>query len=145
MKALLLSLALVLSGCSHMPRMHLPWQKAAVPAPEAVRELDVTVPADAQMPIVLQYWHRNALLIDLQGVASSGTFILKPREGAAWPVRIEFRVSPGRFRLLELVGAQRQVYPVSTTATTTVVIAAEHTLHPPGTPQVAVSWGATVK
>ena len=79
----------------------------------AVHELDVLVAADAAMPIVLQYWERNTLVVDLQGVASSGQLQLRPRPGASWPVRLAFRVASGRFQALEVTGAQRVVLPVS--------------------------------
>jgi hypothetical protein len=144
-----IAILLAASGCAHLPRPHpgalWPWHKAPAAAPEAVHELDVTVPADAAMPIVLQYWHRNALLVDLQGVASSGSVILRPRAGATWPIRLEFRVQPGRFPVLELQGAQRHVYPVTAATTEPVIIAVEPALYPPAATQILVRWGAAVR
>lgn len=142
----LIGSVLALCGCAHLPRPHLasswPWRAPPAAAPEAVRELQVSVPADMPMPIVLQYWHRNALLIDMQGVASSGRFTLTPRAGTGWPVRMEFRVQPGRFAVLELAGAQRVVYPIASAVDTPVVIAADPGLYPPAASQITVSWGA---
>lgn len=135
------------SACAPLSSQRLaalwPWHATPPAAEVAVRELEVTVPADAPMPIVLQYWHRNALLIDLQGVASSGSLLLKPRSGASWPVRLEFRLHPGRFPVLELRGAQRQLYPVAA-AGGPVVIAVDPALHPPEATQILVSWGGPV-
>jgi hypothetical protein len=146
--AMILAL-LAAAGCAHVPRPQLgslwPWHKTAPAAPEAVHELDVTVPTDVAIPIVLQYWHRNALLIDLQGVASSGAVILRPRAGAGWPIRLEFRVQPGRFPVLELQGAQRHVYPITAATSEPVIVAVEPALYPPATTQIAVSWGAAAR
>jgi hypothetical protein len=107
---------LALGGCAQVQSQlpgRWPWLAKEVPQPVAVHELDVVVAADAAMPIVLQYWERNTLVLDLQGVASAGELILKPRSGVSWPVRIAFRVAPGRFQLLEVSGAQRVLLPVS--------------------------------
>jgi hypothetical protein len=137
---------LAVCGCTGVSRPQLsslwPWRAAPAPAPAAVRELQVSVPADMPMPIVLQYWDRNALLIDMQGVASSGAFTLAPRAGADWPVRLEFRVPTGRFAVLELAGAQRAVYPISGGGSAPVVIAVDPGLYPPSAAQIAVTWGA---
>ena len=108
----LLIVVLALGACAQV-RSHWPFKARELPAPVAVHELTVVVPADAPMPIVLQFWERNTLVVDLQSVASTGELSLKPRAGGAWPVRLAFRATPGRFEALEVRGAQRVVLPVS--------------------------------
>jgi hypothetical protein len=60
-----------------------------------------------------QYWKRNTLVVDMRGAASSGKFLLKPREGRAWPMRVAFRVTPGSIGLTEVRAEQRMLIPVT--------------------------------
>jgi hypothetical protein len=48
-----------------------------------------------------------------ESVAGSGRARLAPKPGAAWPVRIAFRVRPGAFGALEVRGDQRVVMPIA--------------------------------
>lgn len=61
---------------------------------------------------ILQYWHRNTLQVDLSSQSGEGGAMLRPVSGHAWPIRIEFKVQPGSFANLEVVGAQRVVFEV---------------------------------
>lgn len=101
-----------LSGCASV-KSHWPFAAKTVEAPQPVRELAVQVPADAPMPVVLQYWERNTLVIDLQGVPGSGSLSLTPEAGHAWPARLAFRMSPARFQQLDVRGEQRVLLPVA--------------------------------
>src|SRR5690349_6674861 len=101
----LLAGVLALSGCATV-KSHWPFGHAKAAAAEPVRELAVKVPDD-QMPIVLQYWERNTLVLDLQAVPSAGTVTLSREEGHRWPARLALRMAPARFEVVEVRGAQR--------------------------------------
>lgn len=101
----------LLAGC-HVLRW--PWWGERIDSgPAAVQELIVSAPDSAAAPALNQYWVRNTLVIDLQSVAGSGQARLAPKPGAAWPVRITFRVRPGAFGALEVRGEQRVVMPIA--------------------------------
>jgi hypothetical protein len=139
--ALLIGSAL-LSACSTV-RSHWPFGKRAVAAPTAVQELLVEAPAEGAPAAVLQFWERNTLVVDLQGVAAAGSVRLVKRPELIWPVRIAFRMAPGRFGALEVRGAQRIVLPVAAEAGAPVTA-----MLPPGavaadTKALTVSWGAS--
>ena len=137
--------ALVLGACAQL-RGHLPsqwpFQARSVPAPQAVHELDLHVAPDAPMPIVLQFWERNTLVVDLQGVASSGELELTPRSGTSWPVRIAFRAAPGRFESLEVTGAQRVLLPVSgAKGSSPITLPLEPSAYASSTARLHLHWG----
>jgi hypothetical protein len=142
--AWILALALSLSGCSHLPSIHMPsihwpWHHSPAPPPE-VHELDEVDAAGASASFP-QYWQRNTLVVNLQGASGSGSVVLKPREGTAWPVRIAFKVTPGSIGELEVRGAQRTVLPITTAATQPIVLELSPGIYVPKTPQMTVSWG----
>lgn len=118
-----------------------PWGGKATPAPKAVNELVVTVPADLAMPVVLQFWERNTLVVDLQGVSTAGQFRLSPREGAEWPARIGFRMSSTRFQQLEVRGDQRIVLTVAGEDGAPVTAELPPGIFGPDTVALTVSWG----
>lgn len=135
----LLAGVLALDGCAAV-KSHWPFGHSKVAAPEPVHELAVKV-RDDQMPIVLQYWERNTLVLDLQSVPGAGSVTLSREEGHRWPARLAVRMPPARFEVVELRGAQRVVLPVSAG---TGVVTAEL---PPGTyndstASLTLSWGA---
>jgi hypothetical protein len=136
----LLSGALLLSGCATV-KSYWPFGHSAQAAPQPVSELLLQLPADGTAPVVLQFWERNTLVVDLQNVPSAGRVVLARREGNDWPARIAFRMAPNRFEVLEVRGAQRVLLPVAAAADTPVVVEL-----PPGTyagaTTLAVSWGA---
>ena len=53
---------------------------------------------------------------------AAGKVILKPREGAKWPVRLAFRVTPGTLGLIEVQADQRMLIPVTREGTKPVDI-----------------------
>ena len=117
-----LSAAIVLLGAlSACASMQSRWPFAAKPveAPRPVHELAVQVPADVPMPVVMQYWERNTLVIDLQGVPDSGALSLAPETGHAWPARLAFRMPPARFQRLDVRGEQRVLLAVAAGAEAT--------------------------
>ena len=103
------ALAMLLAGCSHL---HWPWHRKPPPPPPEVHELDETTDGggSASFP---QYWMRNTLVVDLQGVSGEGSVTLKPREHTLWPVRVAFKVMPGSIAELEIRANQRVVLPVT--------------------------------
>jgi hypothetical protein len=99
-----IGLCLVLSACG----IHWPWRHRPPAAPAPVQELSIEAPGAP----ILQFWDRNALLLDLTGVAAEGAATLQASPARGWPIRIEFRVQPGRFAQLEVQGRQRVVFEV---------------------------------
>jgi hypothetical protein len=138
----LLLAPLLLAACAPL-RAHLPWQAALPPAPVPVRELEVTLPTAAPISIVLQFWERNTLVVDLQAVASTGELRLKPQPGAAWPLRLALRAAPGHFEALEVNGAQRAVYPVGAgRSDLPVTLTVAPSVYQGATPELLLRWGA---
>jgi hypothetical protein len=93
--------------------MHWPWQRRARPAPQPVQELLLQA-ADpvAAGSAILQFWDRNALLVDLTAVGSEGTVRLRTQPGHSWPIRLEFRVQPGGMGRLEVQATERVIFVV---------------------------------
>lgn len=138
---LLLALACLGSaGCATV-KSYWPWHRAPPAAPQPVRELEVTFPADMAIPVVLQFWERNTLVIDMQQVPPSGQFRLTREGEKAWPVRIAFRMSPARFETLQVQGAQRVVLPLATGTSDTVTADLAPSAYNKDTKALVVSWG----
>lgn len=129
----------VLGGCASV-RSHLPFWKEPAAAPQPVRELALQVADDAPMPVVLQFWERNTLVVDLQGVPSTGKLTLVPEAGHVWPAQLAFRMAPARFQQLDVRGDERVLLPVSAGPEPTTAQL------PPGiygatTTRLELSWG----
>jgi hypothetical protein len=135
----LLVSVLALGGCTTMKSLW-PFGHSRAAAPEPVRELAVKV-RDDQMPIVLQFWERNTLVLDLQSVPSAGSVTLSREEGHRWPARLAVRMAPARFEVVEVRGAQRVVLPVSA-GSGTVTAELPSSTYNEGTTSLTVSWGA---
>ncbi|MGC4028351.1 MAG: hypothetical protein QM696_05745 [Steroidobacteraceae bacterium] len=131
----------LLAGCATV-KSHWPFGRAAPPPPPAVNELAVTTPGESPPQVVLQYWERNTLVLDMQNAASTGQILLARREGRIWPARIGFRMSPTRFEALEVRGIQRMVLPVSSEGAGPVTVELPPGVYGPATTQIAVRWGA---
>ena len=135
------TVAALLCACASV-RERLPFGNHPEPAPQPVRELSVQVAENAAMPVVLQFWERNTLVVDLQGVPSSGSLRLAPEPGHAWPAQMAFRMSPARFQQLDVRGEQRVQLSVTPGAEPTTAQL------PPGvystsTAGLDLRWGAT--
>jgi hypothetical protein len=112
------------------------------PDPVAVRELDVQAGGNASITLVPQFWERNTLVVDLQGVPPAGELRLRPRDGGAWPVRLAFRAAPGRFAVVEVQGAQRELLTVSGERGAGVVtMPLAPSVHAGTTQELRVRWG----
>lgn len=116
----LLGLGAGMGGCSHMQHLW-PWHHSPSAPPPAASELVVVPAAGATAPVLPQSWDRNALRVDLTGIAGEGELVLALAQGHAWPVRLEFAVRPGSFRRLEVRGAQRIIMSVPESGAVTVL------------------------
>ncbi len=127
--------AVLLAGCGM-----LPWGKQAPQSPVPVQEL-VELAADGTPTHAFnQYWKRNTLVLDMQGAATQGSIVLKRRDGAKWPVRLAFRVTPGSVGLLEVRGDQRMLIPVTREGTQAVDLELVPGVYTPSTQQITVMW-----
>jgi hypothetical protein len=132
--------AMSLVGCSHLPSVDWPWHRKPAPPPPQVHELVETTDAGATASFP-QYWLRNTLIVDLQGATGTGGVVLKPREGATWPVRLAFRVTPGSIGELEIRAQQRTVLPVTTAGTKPILLELSPGIYVPKTAEISVTWG----
>jgi hypothetical protein len=133
-------LLLLVAGCASV-KSHWPFASAPAPAPQAVGELIVTLPAESAPQVVLQFWERNTLVIDLQSAASAGHVQLTRREEQAWPARIAVRMSPTRFEQVEVQGAQRIVLPVSSGGPAPVTVELPPGAYVADTAAITIRWG----
>jgi hypothetical protein len=133
--------SLLLGGCASV-RAHWPFRHHGVAAPQPVAELLVQLPGQGAPPVVLQYWERNTLIVDLTSVAGAGSVTLRPNAERGWPMRIAFRMSPRRFEVLEVRGAERMLLPVAAGSSESVTAELPPGLYGADTPQLMVSWGA---
>lgn len=138
---LLVPLILSLSACTTVHDL-THWPEPTVPAPTPVAELQLVMPADAQVPIVLQFWERNTLVIDLAGVAAAGSVGLRPGASGQWPVRMALRFQPGRFEAVEARGAQRVVLPVTEDRTGVATVELPPQIQPAAGELLQLRWGA---
>jgi hypothetical protein len=125
-----------------MPTVQWPWSAKPAPPLERADELVVTVGESTAVASFPQYWKRNTLVLDLQGVARTGSVVLQPRVTTKWPVRLAFRVMPGQVGALEVRGDQRVVLPVVTEGIKPVDLELAPGVYTAKTPQVVVRWGA---
>jgi hypothetical protein len=103
-----LGLCVALTACG----VHWPWRHRKPAPPPPVQELSIA-PADGTAPVaIVQSWDRNTLQLDLTGSGGEGAAVLRPLPGHAWPIRLEFKVQPGRFEHLEVIAAERVVFEV---------------------------------
>ena len=104
-----------LAGCSslEMPKLRWPFGAKPAPVPEVVDEI-VFEAADPGAPVNAfpQYFRRNTLIVDLTAATGQGSVVMRPKTAAGWPVRVAFRVKPGSFEALEVLGGQRLLLPV---------------------------------
>lgn len=134
--------ALMVAACAS-PRFW-PWRAAPPEPARPVQELRI-LSADGSTgaaSAVLQYWDRNTLVLDMQGVSGSGALVLQPGEGRPWPMRLGFRVAPGRTGTLEVRGAQRVVFPVSAEGAAAIELQLAPGVYRPETERIEVQWGA---
>jgi hypothetical protein len=131
-----------LAGCASFSA-HLPWRHKAPPPAEVSTALTVANP-DGSALSWPQFWLRNDVVLDLSGVAGTGSAVVMPRSGLAWPVRVALRVTPGAIGEIDVRGAQRQVVPVPAAASGTVDIELSPGVYVAATKQITLNWGPVI-
>jgi hypothetical protein len=134
-----------LAGCTSLSA-HLPWRHKAPPPAEVSTALTVANP-DGSALSWPQFWLRNDVVLDLSGLAGTGSAVVMPRAGLAWPVRVALRVTPGAIGEIDVRGAQRQVVPVPTAPTAptgTVDIELSPGVYVAATKQITLNWGPVI-
>jgi hypothetical protein len=127
------------AGCASVSA-HLPWRHKAPPPPEVSTALTVATPEGA--PVAWpQIWVRNDVVLDMSGVAPTGSAVIAPRAGLAWPVRVALRVTPGAVGSIDVHGAQRWVVPVPGTGAATVDLELPAGVYQAASRQITVNWG----
>jgi hypothetical protein len=119
---------------------HWPWRHAPAAPGAPVNELVVTGAAGSEAPVLPQAWDRNALRIDLGGLAGEGELRLRPVQGHDWPIRLEFAVRPGAFGQLDIHGEQRVILKVPADGAT-ALLAVPQGLYAPATPELLIHYG----
>jgi hypothetical protein len=135
--SLIVLLGLTVSACA----LHWPWKRWPAPPPQPVQALTIVPDAPLAATAILQYWDRNTLLLDLSAVGAEGSATLTPIKALGWPVRLEFRVQPGSFGQLTVVGAQRVVYSVPPQGAPLLLRLAPSAVHA-DTGQITLRWSA---
>lgn len=135
----IVALTLALSACGTMSKMW-PFGKKPKPGQEVVSEVEL-VNADGTSASYPQYWNRNALIIDLTGVAGTGSVAARLREQSTWPVRVAVRVRPGSVQQIEVRGEERNVLPVSASGAKPIDLEFVPSLFTPTTAAIYISWG----
>jgi hypothetical protein len=130
----LLVVGLSLAGCAH-----LPWGHKAPPAPEVSTALTVATP-DGTALSWPQFWQRNDVVLDMSGAVGTGSAVVMPRSGLAWPVRVALRVRRGTIGEVEVRGAQRWVVPIAATGGGTVDVELPPGVYVAATKQITVNW-----
>jgi hypothetical protein len=134
---IVIALCVALTACG----IHWPWRHRKPNPPPPVQELAIA-PAEGSAPAaILQFWDRNTLQLDLTGVSGEGGAALRLLPGHTWPIRLEFKVQPGRFALLEVTGAQRVVFEVPAQGAP-VVFRLAPGAYVRATAQITVRWSA---
>ena len=105
----------------------------------ALHELDISAAAGAP-DSWRQYWRRNTLVVDLTAASGSGSITLKPASGAAWPVRLALRVTPGAIGVLEVRADQRLILPITPAGKPTDLELTPR-LYTSATKQMSIIWG----
>jgi hypothetical protein len=133
---------LALAGCSHMPTVRWPWSAKPAPPLERADELVVTMGETSSVANFPQYWQRNTLVVDLQGVAGTGSVAMKPRTGTQWPVRLAFRLLPGQVGSIEVQGDQRVILPLTADGAKPMDLELVPGIYTSKTEQLVVRWGS---
>jgi hypothetical protein len=137
--SLLLGATVGLAGCASLAT-HLPWRHAAPPAPEVSTALTVASTEGAALAWP-QVWQRNDVVLDMSGVAATGSAVVMPRSGLGWPVRVALRVAPGVIGAIEVRGAQRLIVPVPASGAGSVNIELPPGVYVAATKQITLNWG----
>jgi hypothetical protein len=119
---------------------HLPWRHKPPPPAEVSTALTVATPEGAAVSWP-QFWQRNDVVLDMTGVVGTGSVVVVPRTGLAWPMRVALRVPAGVIGTLDVQGAQRLVVSIPATGGTAVDVELPPGVYPAATRQITVHWG----
>jgi hypothetical protein len=136
---LLLAGSLGLAGCTSLS-VHLPWAHKSPPAPEVSLALTMAAP-DGTTLSWPQFWQRNDVVLDMSGLTGTGSAVVMPRTGLAWPVRVALRVTPGAIGEIEVRGAQRFIVPMAATGAGAVDVELPPGVYVASTKQLTLTWG----
>jgi hypothetical protein len=128
-----------LAGCASVSA-HLPWSHKAPPPPEVSTALTLATPEGTAVTWP-QFWQRNDVVLDMSGVAGTGSAVVAPRAGLAWPVRVALRVTPGTIGAIDVRGAQRWMVPVPAAGAATVDLELPPGVYQSTSRQITVNWG----
>ncbi len=134
---LVATLSLSVSACA----LHWPWKRRPQPPPLPVQELTISAEAPVATTAIVQFWDRNTLLLDLTAVGAEGAATLTPIKARGWPVRLEFRVRPGTFGRLTVIGAQRVIFQVPSQGEPVLLRLAPSAVHA-DTREITLRWSA---
>ncbi len=137
--SLLMAGMLGLGGCASLTP-HLPWRHKAPPAPEVSTALTVAAP-DGTALSWPQVWQRNDVVLDMSGAGATGSAVVMPRSGLAWPVRVALRVAPGTIGAVDVRGAQRLVVPIPASGPASVDVELPPGVYVAATKQITLTWG----
>jgi hypothetical protein len=135
----LVAALLSLAGCASLSA-HLPWRHRAAPPAEGSTALTLAA-ADGTALSWPQVWQRNDVVLDLSAVAGTGSAVVMPRAGLAWPVRVALRVTPGSIGTIDVRGAQRLILPVPAKARGVVDLELPPGVYTAATRQITLNWG----
>jgi hypothetical protein len=122
-----------LAGCA----LHWPWKSHGTHGPAPVQVVGVEPSAAG----IQQYWDGTALLLDLTTQGGEGGATLSAPAGGRWPVRMEFRVQPGRIARLEVLAGERTQFEVPALGAA-VVLRVRLDGYRGDTPQISLHWHA---
>ena len=128
------------AACSHRP-----WHHRSPAAPAPVHALDISGAGANTAAAFPQYWKRNTLLIDLSAARGSGSIVVRPVSGGAWPVRIALRVTPGAIGALDVNAAQHTRLPINPSGSRPVDLELDPGIYTLQTEAMTVSWGPGVE
>lgn len=138
-RLILIAMAAGLGACSHVHNLW-PWHHAPAPPEPATNELVVVAAQGVSAPVLAQTWDRNALRVELTGLAGEGELQLRPAPGHGWPIRLEFAVRPGSFKHLEVRGEQRVIMSVPDTGGVSVLPVPQG-VYAPATAELTLRYG----
>jgi hypothetical protein len=135
-------LLLTLSACGVAPRNWWPFGSKAAPAAPIADEIVFESGIDGlTAPVLPQVWKRNALVVDLRGVAGAGSVQMRAKAEEGWPVRIALRVQPGAIERIEVRADKRVVLAIGAEGGEPRDIELAPGVYSARTPVIELRWG----
>lgn len=139
----ILGLSLV-AGCKSMPRpkLHWPWASKPAAAEPLANQIAWEAVEGATVVEFPQRWARNTLVIDMTGVAASGSTRMRAKASMGWPVRMALRVRPGSVASIEIVADERVVLPVAAGSGPSTDLLLAPSVYSARTAMITLTWAA---